>query len=1259
MPSSAPQKSDSFMPSPWRKLLRAAWKGAIEAGKAAPSEIYGAQVVAAFYLGFLEDLREQAASLQEKDRTALLRDLPNARIDDIANELQSLQNEFGSLQNKEKTFAKQLAFLANNQERQRSDLAEVALAFFRIISDHENRLLSIEEIAPSFDQIKDLPLDIRAALRKELQEHAKEEEKRRFYEFECNYLRDIQREYEYLQLLGIPNQKRDLESPADEDYRIDIAFINLALSRSDGSRESLHNSSSDTILASNSQLVIRGLAGAGKTTLLQWEAVQCALASNLPPSCDLASTCNESITPESLLLKRMASPQSLDPAFSAEQRRRRAASSPWSNHIPFFLRFRNWVGANEEMPRFEDWVSLSIPNSPLCGEVPAGWIRFLLENGRAILFFDGLDEFPASLRPAFWAALRRLLRDYPNLCFRVTSRPLPKEEESTAQWRIPEGVPILNILPLAPSQIDELIRKWYEAAIKANPNPDRARRRWGGYPRQLQEVLRQPLYRRVMELAENPFLCAAIALIFRDNNQILPNGRRDLYEQLCIALLKRREEQKQSQAKQKQPPADPLFDQLELNELMPVHAHLAWKLMRNPDSQVVGGSQESKEYRLEAERTVFLHWIGSSLAWIINEEVRARAREHPEELLNHLLLRRGLLREPAAGRIDFPHRALQEYLAATAVFQERELVFLLNQLDDDRWRDTIILAAGGYYAGMNDANLLIQHLIERGDKGSRRGYALAVACLGTAKIVSEEIRKCALENLAAILPPANSEEARALSAAGDAVVPFLKYDSIEMLPIMAARKKTEKVGEQSSVEDRKEMKATILAACAETLALIGSDAAREQLKKGYGLDPREEIVREVLRCPGIHALEILAVVKDVAQTRALTIPNFARPYLKDLRPLRNFPNLESLELHNCSELANIDDLASQTALRTLRLSNCPRIEDLTPLSKLTQLQTLELDRCTGIADLSPLENLTGLQSLNLHCCEKVTCLAPLQGLYNLQKLDLANCGEIRDFSPLGTLPNLRSLDLQGLPKAEYPAIIIKSCSCACPGKDFLETTAGLNLQMVWIPSGTFQMGSNELNWAKPIHKVSIDAFWIAKYQTTQAQYEAIMGENPSAFKGPNNPVECVSWNEAVEFCRRLSEKNKLRFALPTEAQWEYACRSRSAARYCFGDSERELDDYGWYDKNSEGRTHPAGGKKPNNWGLYDMHGNVWEWCVDTWHSNYNEALIDRNAIESSKSPCHVFRGGGWGNLPELCRSASRGWYGPGVRDIILGFRVVA
>jgi len=218
----------------------------------------------------------------------------------------------------------------------------------------------------------------------------------------------------------------------------------------------------------------------------------------------------------------------------------------------------------------------------------------------------------------------------------------------------------------------------------------------------------------------------------------------------------------------------------------------------------------------------------------------------------------------------------------------------------------------------------------------------------------------------------------------------------------------------------------------------------------------------------------------------------------------------------------------------------------------------------------------------------------------------------------------------------------------------------LKLELVPIKPGTFMMGEKGKK-----HKVRLTKpFWMGKYEVTQEQYEKIMGNNPSNFKnsGKTAPVEVVSWNDAMEFCKKLTEKERKRlpkgytFRLPTEAEWEYCCRAGTETTYSFGDSKGKLGDYGWIKDNSDGKTHPVGKKKPNPWGLYDMHGNVWEWCLD-WYAVYHTETVSDPKGPGNGS-YRVRRGGSWHYDAYYCRSAHRGNRTPTNASISVGFRVV-
>ena len=254
-------------------------------------------------------------------------------------------------------------------------------------------------------------------------------------------------------------------------------------------------------------------------------------------------------------------------------------------------------------------------------------------------------------------------------------------------------------------------------------------------------------------------------------------------------------------------------------------------------------------------------------------------------------------------------------------------------------------------------------------------------------------------------------------------------------------------------------------------------------------------------------------------------------------------------------------------------------------------------------------------------------------------------------------------------------------------------TNSIGMKLVLIPDGEFLMGSDKaddpdaaddeqprhpVRIARPFYLAQTEVtqgqyqavtgqspsyFKLAQTEVTQGKYRAVTGQSPSYFKGSDDwPVEQVSWNDAVEFCEKLNELEKgelggARYRLPTEAEWEYACRARSTTRYSFGDDAASLAEFAWYGGGSGSKTQPVGEKRPNAWNLYDMHGNVWEWCQDWYDHKYYARSPGADPPGALQGACRVRRGGGWGSDPQGARSAFRYGGTPEYRDNGVGFRV--
>jgi formylglycine-generating enzyme required for sulfatase activity len=234
---------------------------------------------------------------------------------------------------------------------------------------------------------------------------------------------------------------------------------------------------------------------------------------------------------------------------------------------------------------------------------------------------------------------------------------------------------------------------------------------------------------------------------------------------------------------------------------------------------------------------------------------------------------------------------------------------------------------------------------------------------------------------------------------------------------------------------------------------------------------------------------------------------------------------------------------------------------------------------------------------------------------------------------------------------------------------------GLEMKLVWCPAGTFTMGSpkSELGRGEDEDQVQVTltaGFWLGKYEVTQGEWERVMGTTPwngkhDVNEGPRYAASYISWDDAMEFVKKLTDQERQagrlpaawEYTLPTEAQWEYACRAGNETAFSFGESSDSLSEFAWFDKNTwdvgQKYAHEVGGKKPNAWGLYDLHGNVWEWCAD----GYSRKLPRGQDPLTAQAARRVNRGGSWTVFPSHCRSALRGGLTPVYRNGDLGFRV--
>ena len=344
---------------------------------------------------------------------------------------------------------------------------------------------------------------------------------------------------------------------------------------------------------------------------------------------------------------------------------------------------------------------------------------------------------------------------------------------------------------------------------------------------------------------------------------------------------------------------------------------------------------------------------------------------------------------------------------------------------------------------------------------------------------------------------------------------------------------------------------------------------------------------------------------------------------------------EQAETLSKVEHLSLDGLTSMTDQQARSLSKVEHLS-LPGLTSITDEQAESLSK-VGDLDLPGLTSMTDQQAESL---SKVENLA-LDGLTSITDEQARSLSRNYVWS---TRSVRELIDLHRNQEASTPV-------------ELPESATAIGMEFNLIPAGTFTMGAGD-----DAHEVTLTKpFKMGVHEVTQAQYEQVMGVNRSSFKGADNPVQKVSWTDAVEFCRILSELPAEKAAghvyrLPSETEWEYACRAGTSTKYSFGDDESEFGTYGWYSDNSGKKTHPVGSKQPNAWGLYDMHGNVWEWCQDWYGDHPSGSVTDPGGAASGSH--HVLRGGSWFDLAGVCRSSDRlmGW--PSNRRDDFGFRVV-
>lgn len=760
--------------------------------------------------------------------------------------------------------------------------------------------------------------------------------------FEIEYRRAVVRRLDELELFGA-----DL-SRASRRHRLSVAYITLsvaALGEAKGEDAlgpesqgdyGVATTTIDEALCGASHLLIKGTAGSGKTTLLQWIAVRAASQTFSEPLTEL------------------------------------------NERVPFFIRLRQY--SETAFPSPEEFTRRLAPS--ITGRMPAGWVHDQLEEGRAVVLLDGVDEIPEHQRGELRLWLKDLAASFPSNVFIVTSRHHAVSED----WLVEEGFKELELQPMSVADIDSFVSHWH-SAVKVELEDEEEKLGLVHLETNLKTVVQRN--RPIRNLATSPLLCAMICALHRDMRQQLPSDRIELYEACTRMLLERRDLERGVYLSS--------YPKLSYRQKRAILEDFAYWLLQNGWSGI-GVARADERFGRKLANMYELHGATDASA------------------VRRLLVERsGMIREPVPGQIDFTHRTFQEFLAAQAALDEGDVGVLVKNAHDDQWRETIILSAG--LAGTKVRSQLLTDILIRSvtDSAHRQELQLlAVACLETSVDLAPEVRQRVRECLEEIIPPRSMADAKALSSAGDLAVPYLGW--------------------------KRHYYSREAGACVRTLTMIGSLAALEVLET-YVKDNRQAVTEELWRGKdnfepeeyGRRVLTRLARHRSSAKVRSLNGLEYVDGIVSltvsgltsNLEQIRSKTSLRFLSIENCKGLKDLEVLRSLPELRALRLSSCDLITSLEPIASLRLLDDLSIVAVPLVDELAPLANLTALTSLHLDLRSTVSRLDPLGELSNLTTLALRYCwagasvplerlSKLIDLEIVRCEPPINSMELAGL-----------------------------------------------------------------------------------------------------------------------------------------------------------------------------------------------------------------------------------------------------
>ncbi|MEW2387758.1 NACHT domain-containing protein [Streptomyces venezuelae] len=611
-------------------------------------------------------------------------------------------------------------------------------------------------------------------------------------------------------------------------------------------------------------------------------------------------------------------------ALNAARRSFGPELTDWNRCVPFVLRLRS-VHLPKGLPLPEDFLAAA--GVPL--RAPAGWVEDLLVSGRALVLVDGVDEVPSHLRSRTESWLRSLIAAFPRARYVVTTRPSAVPED----WPAGQGFTAFTLLPMERDEVRAFIAHWHDAARRECADPDE-RSPLTRYEASLAETV--TTRRDLGRLATNPLMCALLCALNRDRRMHLPRARKELYDAALDLLLVRRD------AEREVPSAEGVS--LSLGEQTALLQRLAYWMIRNG--------------QVEADRGEVVAMLDEWLAAM----PQVRAQGDAEQIFTHLLIRSGLLREPAPGSVDFVHRTFQDYLGAKAAVEARDFGVLVRNAHDDQWDDVVRMAVG--HARVEERGRLLHQLLRRADKARRhreRLVLLAAASLEHAPELDPRVRREVEDRTAELMPPTTHAQTESLAKAGELV--------LELLPGPAG------------LSDRQ------AAEVVRTAHLVGGAGALAVISR-FRADLRASVRSALgMAWSAFDTREYFETVLRGTVEADQVVPMSTAEEL-ELLPL--LPELTHLSLSGDHGIPDV--VLRHAALKFVELHDNQSLTDLSALSRLPHLETLIVNRCRSLPDLRSMEGLP-LRRLYLYSPSLPMSLAVLPELPALRHLSF-------DFAPV-------------------------------------------------------------------------------------------------------------------------------------------------------------------------------------------------------------------------------------------------------------------